>query len=223
MIREAARYFRAELRSARAAALSDAEAYAKPLHTLERLGRFQDRRAWNLKKAEGALNSLAQVSPYYEDLPARWPHLHRRFPAVYHTLREMRNDVMHVGAHARHLTTYAVEACLTLEDAISTYLQTVGDLMVADPVVVERWHPVSLARQKLLEYSFSFLPFGLRRQTVSGGSSPITRLLASSESELGAWNASPPRSRRRSDTPGWKRTRPSGSIIRNRFPGRATC
>jgi CBS-domain-containing membrane protein len=47
---------------------------------------------------------------------------------------------------------------LVLEDAMAQMLSSVSDFMVREPVAVEWWQPVSLARQKLLEHSFTYLP-----------------------------------------------------------------
>lgn len=65
---------------------------------------------------------------------------------------------MHVGARARHLTTHAVEVCLILEDALQAGLNTVADFMVPDPVIAERWQPLSYLRRQMLEHSFTFIP-----------------------------------------------------------------
>jgi CBS-domain-containing membrane protein len=65
---------------------------------------------------------------------------------------------MHVGARARHLTTHAIDICLVLEDALQTGLERISDFMVTDLVSVEHWQPVSWARQRMLESSFTYLP-----------------------------------------------------------------
>lgn len=161
------RFFRNELRRVRARALADAEAYAEPLHALERLGRFLDPGAFTLGRASKALSGIAAESNLAQKLSERWPQYHRPFPRLLRTVTEARNDVMHIGARARHLTTHAVEVCLVLEDALQNGLDRVSDFMVADPVVIERWQPLSLLRQQMLEHSFTFLP--IRPATPDGG------------------------------------------------------
>lgn len=153
-----ARHFRDELKAARAAVLADAEAYVLPLNAFERLGRYLRPTAFGMKKVEDALASVAAESGLVADGDERFHHLHRSFQALFTSVREARNDAMHVGARARHLTTHAVEVCLILEDALQTRLTTVGDFMVRDPVVAERWQPVSHVRHKMLENSFTFIP-----------------------------------------------------------------
>lgn len=41
---------------------------------------------------------------------------------------------------------------------MQTGLDTVSDFMVGAPVIVQRWHPVSLLRHKMLENSFTYVP-----------------------------------------------------------------
>ncbi len=158
MENRAARYYRDELRKARAAVLEDSESYADPFHTLERLARFLDPTVFSLGKAAPIMCELAKKSPFADELSKKWPEFHRPYVSLFQAVRDMRNDVMHTGARARHLTRYAVEACLVLEDALNQYLNSVADFMVPDVVMVELWQPVSLARQRMLEHSFTFLP-----------------------------------------------------------------
>lgn len=152
-----ARYFRDDLRAARAAVLADAEAYALPYHALERLGRFLYPKAKNLGAVAEYLEKLADDSPLSR-LGEQWPEFHHPFDALFATARHARNDVMHVGAKARHLTTHAIEACLILEDALQKILNTVADFMVPNPLYVETWHPLSMVRQRMLEHAFTNLP-----------------------------------------------------------------
>ena len=116
-----ARHFRDDLRAARAAVLADAEAYALPYHALERLGRFLCPKARNLSAVAKHLETLAEDSPLSR-LSKEWPEYHRPFSALLSTARVARNDMMHVGARARHLTTLAIEGCLILEDALQQKL-----------------------------------------------------------------------------------------------------
>lgn len=168
-----ARHFRDDFRAARAAVLADAEAYARLYHALERFGRFLNPKATSLYKAAPHLTKLADESPLAR-LSEDCPEFHRPFESVLYTAREARNDVMHIGAKARNLTTHAVEACLVLEDALQIGLNTVKDFMVPNPVCVEMWHPLSIVRQRMLEHSFSALP-------VSSETSPKTWYLISDQ------------------------------------------
>lgn len=138
--------------------LADAEAYARPLHVLERLGRFLDPGAQNLGRAHVPLSEVASSSPLARTVPTQWPAYHRAFQSLLWTVREYRNDAMHVGARARHLTRHVVEVCLVLEDALSEGLSEVADFMVSSIVFVNRWQPVSYLRQQMLENSFTYIP-----------------------------------------------------------------
>lgn len=170
-----ARYYRDELRDAREAVLADAEAYARPLQAFERLGAFLKPGAQGFAKLEPVLTQVGEQSPLAADLPGRWPAVHRPLRTLLSALREARNDVMHIGAQARSLTSNAVAICLILEDALDETLTTAGDFMVSSPVTVERWQPVSHARQLMLMHSFSFIP------VVPEGADGEWRLLADYE------------------------------------------
>ena len=131
-------HLRDELKAARAAVLANAEAYAEPLHALERLGRFLNPAARGLAHLRSAMNALAEQSPLSSSIPGEWPAFHRDFPSLFETVRDSRNDVMHVGARARHLTTHLVEACTILEDALQQGLDKVADFMVQGVVTAQR-------------------------------------------------------------------------------------
>jgi CBS domain-containing protein len=74
-------------------------------------------------------------------------------------VREARNDALHQGAFARHLTSHAIEIALVLEDALrSSERPLVSDYMVRNPVCAELWQPLGFIRQQMLASSFSFLP-----------------------------------------------------------------
>jgi len=189
LTRATAKYYRGELRAAREAVLADAEAYARPLQAFERLGGFLKPRAQGLAKLEPVLMGLGEQSPLAEDLPHDWPEVHRPLRTLLSLLREARNDVMHVGAQARSLTSHAVAISLILEDALDEKLTTAGDFMVASPVTVERWQPVSHARQLMLLNSFSFIP------VVPEGDGDEWRLLA--DYDIARYLRSAPRDERR--------------------------
>ncbi len=155
---EQRRVFRDEMREARGRVLADAEAYASPLHVLERLGRYFNPGATSLWHIRDHLCSLAADSPLSELVPDVWHAFHRPFPSLLDTIRRSRNDVMHIGAKARHLTNHLIEACLILEDALAKGLTTIAHFMVSDPVTVADWQPVSLVRLRMLSHSFTFIP-----------------------------------------------------------------
>ena len=152
------RFYRNELRTARAAVLADAEAFAAPLNVIERLGKFLNPRSGSLYSSSSALGQLAADSALAFEASVLWPSYHRRFDRLFTSLVAARNDAMHVGSRARHLTTLAVDACLILEDALTRPLDKISDLMVSDVVTVARWQPVSLLRHRILELSFTYVP-----------------------------------------------------------------
>jgi hypothetical protein len=81
------------------------------------------------------------------------------FDRLYELVRIARNDAMHQGAFARHLTAHVTELAIILEDAL-TQLEnpTVGDFMVRNPVCAEVWQPIGFIRQQMLANSYSYLP-----------------------------------------------------------------
>jgi len=152
---------RDRLRSARYAALANAEGFHEVCYAIEALG-------MRLHGAESTLNGywpsirdLSVHSPLFQDLPRRFPAFFTRFDALYDTLRRARNDAMHLGSYARHATAAAVELCIGLEESLmntSASRLTVADYMVKTPTLVEPWQPVAYARQLMLTHSFSYLP-----------------------------------------------------------------
>ena len=87
------------------------------------------------------------------------------FSLLYGIVKNGRNDALHIGAFARHLTTHAIELALILEDALRMIenpdmekANFISDYMVREPVCAELWHPVSFVRQRMLTNSFSYLP-----------------------------------------------------------------
>jgi hypothetical protein len=152
---------RDRLRSARYAALANAEGFHEVCYAIEALG-------MRLHGAESTLNGywprirdLSVHSPLFQDLPVRFPAFFTRFDALYDTLRRARNDAMHLGSYARHATAAAVELCIGLEESLMNASEsrlTVADYMVKTPTMVEAWQPIAYARQLMLTHSFSFLP-----------------------------------------------------------------
>ncbi|MGS0966927.1 hypothetical protein ACVCIH_06455 [Burkholderia glumae] len=155
-------HYRDRLRSARYAALADAEGFDEICFVLEALG-------LRLSGAEGTLNSyfgsfgdLSNDSDVLHSVAPEFPTLFNKFPALYKAVQAARNDCMHSGVYARHATESGIALCIGLEEALMKEQQlvriTVGDFMVRSAVVVHPWQPVAYARQLMLMHSFSFLP-----------------------------------------------------------------
>jgi hypothetical protein len=72
-----------------------------------------------------------------------------------------RNDAVHSGAFARHLTRHCIELALYIEEGLMNGARSISDFMVRDPVFIKRWQPVGYARQQMLLGSFSYLPVQL--------------------------------------------------------------
>jgi hypothetical protein len=155
-------HFRDSLRTARADALRDSEAFEGIVFAVERLGQFL---------VQGKAMGLHRVAPMIRELVANGPlalamaqttcRIHTPFEAVYDLVREARNSAFHEGAYARHLTARSVELALILEDALMAHMNHVGDFMVQGMVVASAWQPVSFVRQTMLTNAFSFLPVWL--------------------------------------------------------------
>lgn len=153
------RHYRDQLREARYAALADAEGFDQICFALEALGLRLLGQQGDLGKYEDRIGFYARLSPVLTDLAKSKPSGFKTFEALYKTVRNARNDNMHVGAYARHATEAAIELCISLEEAIMINVKrTIGSLMVKSPIIVEAWQPVAYARQLMLMHSFSFLP-----------------------------------------------------------------
>lgn len=164
MDREAARYFRQELQQARENALKNAEAWDDIIHCVERLGSFLTTSVNGLNAYKTKVQAEAELSPLATCIPAQCRNFHTPFSLLYSMVQDARNEAMHMGASARHLTTHAIELGLILEDALrmdemSTMKKyVISDYMVCNPVCAYLWQPVSFIRQQMLTNSFSYLP-----------------------------------------------------------------
>ena len=147
MEHDAAIYFRDQFRDARARALRDAEAYQEVLFSIERFGSTLTGKIGNLGLYSDAIVDRARASPLAEDIPYKHRNWHVPFPALYEVVRDARNDALHQGASARHLTMHATQLVLVLEDALNEQATNVGDYMVRDPLCAYPWQPISLVRQ----------------------------------------------------------------------------
>lgn len=158
-------YLRDLLRSARYAALADAEGFHEVCYAIESLGMRLHGSKGDLGKYQNDIKMLAKFSPVFEELPNDCPGFFTHFDALYDTLRHARNDAMHSGSYARHAATAAVELCIGLEESLMNATNTpettkyVADYMVKSPVSIEEWQPVAHARQLMLMHSYSFLPY----------------------------------------------------------------
>jgi len=155
-------HYRDRLRSARYAALADAEGFDEICFVVESLG-------LRLSGVEGSLNGyfrnvreLSTDSEILRSIAPEYPTLFARFDALYKTVQAARNDAMHSGVYARHATESGIALCIGLEEALMVEQQIVrtrvDDFMVRSAVVVHPWQPVAYARQLMLMHSFSFLP-----------------------------------------------------------------
>jgi CBS domain-containing protein len=158
MDREVALDFRDQLREARAIALKDTEAFEAMTFVIERIGVYLTGRIEGLGKYVESIAASASRSPLAESIPAQLPDWHTTFTTLYSLVQHARNDALHEGAFARHLTNNAVELALVLEDALMADAVNALHFMVKDPVCARWWQPISSVRRSMLENSFSFLP-----------------------------------------------------------------
>jgi CBS domain-containing protein len=152
--------FRDRLRTARYAALADAEGFGEICFVVEALGLYLRGKRRTMGVYQSWIRCEWNALPILDRLALGNPSLFGRFDALYESLMEARNDAMHTGAYARHATSAAIELCIGLEDALMANFSraTVADFMVRSPIVVESWQPVAHARQLMLTHSFSNLP-----------------------------------------------------------------
>jgi hypothetical protein len=156
MTREPAIAFANQLRSARLAALGDAEAFDGIIHVVERIGSYLSKerlgdlgRDGSLYKYSKELMDLASNSGMAMETPEQFSVLLTPFGRLYDLVTVARNDALHQGAFARHLTGHVIELAITLEDALSNHLDpVVTDFMVRNPVCAEPWQPVGLFDSK---------------------------------------------------------------------------
>jgi hypothetical protein len=160
MKRDAALYFRDQFRAARARALHDAEAYNEVLFSIERFGSALTKKVGTLATYGNEIKNIAKTSPLAEEIPGDHRDWHVPFPDLYEVVRDARNDALHQGASARHLTANATQLVLILEDALNeNNAINVGHYVVRDPLCAFPWQPISLVRQQMLANNFSYLPF----------------------------------------------------------------
>ncbi len=171
-----ARDFRQQLQHMREDALKDAEAFDGIIHVVERLGQFLDPKKSGLGQYKCAVTGVAVKSALAADVPSKSRNVHMPFSLLYDIVAKGRNDALHVGAFARHLTTHAIELALILENALRIIenpnmdTANVSDYMVREPVCAELWYPISFVRQRMLTNSFSYLPVKVPVKAANGES-----------------------------------------------------
>ena len=155
-------HYRNLFRAARYAALADAEGFGDICFALEALGLRLLGKKGDMGRYECKIRKLAADSIVLSDLSTEFPQYFSKFDALYVAVRLARNDAMHTGVYARHVTLAAIELCIGIEEALMKGQEVprrlVADFMVKAPVCVEVWQPVACARQLMLMHSFSFLP-----------------------------------------------------------------
>ena len=149
--------FADQLRAAREAALRDSEAFDEIIHSIERLGCFLTLRCSGLGEYRDELEKIALRSALAEEVPKLCRGALTPFSRRYNLVKDARNDALHQGAFARHLTSQVIELALILEDALRSS-ERISDYMVRNPLFAELWQPVGFIRQQMLANSFSFLP-----------------------------------------------------------------
>jgi hypothetical protein len=154
-------HFLEELRQGRLTAQKDAEAFDQLLFVFERLGCFLTGQAATLGKYQVKLLALAGESALGGPLTGLMADWHSDREPLYSLVNQARNDALHQGAGARHLTEHAIELALLFEDALvngPNAADTLRDIMVRSPATAERWQPISFVRHVMLTNSFSTLP-----------------------------------------------------------------
>lgn len=161
-------HYRDRLRAARYAALADAEAFSEICFVVEAIGLRVFGKEMNMGQYIDDIREISKDSIVLTDMSEQFPGMFSRFDALYRTMQGARNDAMHSGVYARHVTAAAIELCIGLEEAIMQEQQhartKVRDFMVRDAVTVQPWQPVAYARQLMQMHSFTFLPVKLDEQ-----------------------------------------------------------
>ena len=112
-----AKNFRDQLRKGRASALADTEGFGEILFALERPGSFLTGEVLDLGKYRERLVDRSGRSPLAMEIPIEHREFHTPFGTLFDLVREARNDALHQGAVARHLTVNAIILAIVLEDA----------------------------------------------------------------------------------------------------------
>jgi CBS domain-containing protein len=138
------------LRDARAQVHRNAESFHEAAAILEHVGQMLE---GVVKEGLGgyrtAICKLARRAPAIQS---------ERIEALFHTVKNARNDSVHSGDFIRHHAARLVELLLVLEEGLSMSAKIAEDLMVRNPMTAEPWHNIAAVRRAMLGNSFSFLP-----------------------------------------------------------------
>lgn len=153
--------FRDQLRLAREECLRDAEAFDKVLFVLEGLGSRLSGKVKDLGEYMRFLNHVGLQSNLSTSSREHSGDGQRYFPDLLREIKDARNDAMHQGSIARHLTNLCVETALVLEDALGNELRSVELIMAKNPVSADAWRTLASIRQTMLANAYSYLPYHL--------------------------------------------------------------
>jgi predicted transcriptional regulator len=157
---EAWLYYRNELRAACARAHEDAEDFHELLFAVERLGGYLLAESSSVRgKSPPDVRGMRDYRHVLKILAAKSGiPTGMSFDLLFDLVCDARNDALHVGAFARHLTEHALLLAHVLGDALMDDAILVEHYMVREPVRAETWQPLSAIRYAMLAHSFSFLP-----------------------------------------------------------------
>jgi hypothetical protein len=116
--REERLHFKDLFRGARARALLDSEGFEHVVQALEQIGAILAPGKRGLFSKGPAIVSSADQSPLASRIPHVWSVYHTELARLYDQLRVARNDAVHEGAVARHLTNHAVLIAIVIEDSL---------------------------------------------------------------------------------------------------------
>ena len=86
---------------------------------------------------------MAYDSPLASVIPKIYPGLHLPFYRLYELVMQARNDALHQGAYARHLTSHAIDLSIVIEDALMNNLKTVAEFLSVMCCVVHCGNPLA--------------------------------------------------------------------------------
>ena len=181
-------FFRDQFREARAEAQRNAEDFDGLLFAVERLGSLLTKgNGRGLGDYKESIVALASTSPLGSKTTAI-NSFSIPFETPYVLVNRARNDALHQGAFARHLTVHATELAIILEDALMADANYVREFMVRAPICASTWQPLSLVRQTMLSNSFSYLPVlddrkGVKRQWMLVSDRALARYLRTGQKE----------------------------------------
>lgn len=180
-------YYRDQLRQARYAALADSEGFLDICFAIEELGVRLTGKQSAMSDYEGKIGRLvpAKKRKSQQTLALDFS----AFSALYQIVRTARNDAMHTGSYARHITGKAIELCLLLEDSIMANKFNMSasllDYMVREPISVDSSQPLAKARNLMLTHSFSNLPVRFGADWLMLTDSNLSRFLALTAGDRG--------------------------------------